>query len=177
MKYKITLNEEDYVRLRIFHFYHSTLGKRQLHSARTIAFKLSAIILLLLLIMDVQLDRIVIYAITWGIISVAFYFYAPKRLEKNIRRQVSMMKQDGKLPYMEEGTEIEFLESMIVQRSEHGESHVNYSDVERVYIEQEYLYIYSNAVQAFVIPYRCLGEEKKQVIDYIMKNMNSKIRK
>lgn len=167
MKYRITLNEEDYVRLRIFHFYHSTLGKRQLHSARTIAFKLSAIILLLLLIMDVQLDSIVIFTITWGIISVAFYFYAPKRLERNIRRQVSMMKQDGKLPFIGD-TEIEFLESMIVQRNEHGESHVNYSDVERIYIEQEYLYIYINAVQASVIPYRCLGEDKKRVIEFVM---------
>ncbi|MCH5259796.1 MAG: YcxB family protein [Lachnospiraceae bacterium] len=176
MKYKITLNEEDYVRLRIFHFYHSTLGKRQLHSARTIAFKVSAIILLLLLIMDVQLDSIVIFTITWGIISVAFYFYAPKRLERNIRRQVGMMKQDGKLPFIGD-TEIEFLESMIVQRNEHGESHVNYSDVERIYIEQEYLYIYSNAVQAAVIPYRCLGEDKKQVIKFVMGNMKDKLRK
>lgn len=176
MKYKITLNEEDYVRLRIFHFYHSTLGKRQLHSARTIAFKVSAIILLLLLIMDVQLDSIVIFTITWGIISVAFYFYAPKRLERNIRRQVGMMKQDGKLPFIGD-TEIEFLESMIVQRNEHGESHVNYSDVERIYIEQEYLYIYSNAVQAAVIPYRCLGEDKKQVINFVMENMKDKLRK
>ena len=176
MKYKITLNEEDYVRMRIFHFYHSTLGKRQLHSARTIAFKVSAIFLLLLLIMDVQLDSIVIFTITWGIISVAFYFYAPKRLEKNIRRQVSMMKQDGKLPFIGD-TEIEFLESMIVQRNEHGESHVNYSDVERIFIEQEYLYIYSNAVQAAVIPYRCLGEDKKQVIQFVMENMKDKLRK
>ena len=176
MKYKITLNEEDYVRLRIFHFYHSTLGKRQLHNARTIAFKVSAIILLLLLIMDVQLDSIVIFTITWGIISVAFYFYAPKRLERNIRRQVGMMKQDGKLPFIGD-TEIEFLESMIVQRNEHGESHVNYSEVERIYIEQEYLYIYSNAVQAAVIPYRCLGEDKKQVINFVMENMKDKLRK
>ena len=176
MKYIITLNEEDYVRFRIFHLYHSTLGKRQLHSARTIAFKLSAIILLLLLIMDVQLDRIVIYAIMWGIISVAFYFYAPKRLEKNIRKQVGITKEDGKLPFSGD-TEIEFLESMIVQRNEHGESHVNYSDIERVYIEQEYLYIYSNAVQAAVIPYRCLGEDKKQVIKFVMENMKDKLRK
>lgn len=176
MKYRITLNEEDYVRFRIFHMYHSKLGKRQLHSARTIAFKLSAIILLLLLIMDVQLDRIVIYAIMWGIISVAFYFYAPKRVEKNIRKQVSMTKEDGKLPYSTD-TEIEFLESMIVQRNEHGESHVNYSDIERVYIEQEYLYIYSNAVQAAVIPYRCLGEDKKRVIQFVMENMKDKLRK
>lgn len=176
MKYIITLNEEDYVRFRIFHLYHSKLGKRQIHSARTIAFKLSAIILLLLLIMDVQLDRIVIYAIMWGSISVAFYFYAPKRLEKNIRKQVSITKEDGKLPFSGD-TEIEFLESMIVQRNEHGESHVNYSDIERVYIEQEYLYIYSNAVQAAVIPYRCLGEDKKQVIKFVMENMKDKLRK
>lgn len=167
MKYRITLNEEDYVRVRIFHMYHSTLGKRQLHSARTIMIKLSAIIILMLLISEAQLDYVVIYTITCFIASVAFYFYAPKRLEKNIRRQVSMTKEDGKLPFSGD-TEIEFLESMIVQRSEHSESHVNYRDIERFYIEQEYLYIYINAVQAFVIPCRCLGEDKKRVIDYVM---------
>ena len=167
MKYRITLNEEDYVRFRIFHLYHSKLGKRQLHSARTSMLKLSAIILLLLLIMDVQLDAIVIFTIIWGIASVLYYFYAPKRLEKNIRKQVNMTKEDGKLPYNADA-EIEFLESMIVQRSEHGESHANYRNIERFYIEQEYLYIYINAVQAIVIPCRCLGDDRKRVIDYIM---------
>lgn len=167
MKYRITLNEEDYVRFRIFHFYHSKLGKRQLRSARTSMIKLSVIIILMLLTSDVQLDWIVFYTIMWTIGSVFFYFYAPKKMEKNIRRQVSMTKEDGKLPFSGD-TEIEFLESMIVQRSEHGESHVTYSDIERIYIDQEYLYIYINAVQASVIPYRCLGEDKKRLIKYVM---------
>ena len=176
MKYRITLNEEDYVRFRIFHIYHSTLGKRQLHRARTSMIKLSVIIILMLITSDVQLDWIVFYTIMWTIGSVFFYFYAPKRMEKNIRKQVNMTKEDGKLPFSGD-TEIEFLESMIVQKSEHGESHVNYSDVERIYIEQEYLYIYINAVQASVIPYRCLGEDKKQVIKFVMENMKDKLRK
>lgn len=167
MKYRITLTEEDYVRFRIFNIYYSKLGKRQLDKARTSMIKLSAIIILMLLASNVQLDWIVFYTIMWGIGSVFFYFYAPKRLEKNIRRQVSMTKEDGKLPYSADA-EIEFMEFMIVHRSEHGEFHVNYEDIERIYIEQDYLYIYYNAVQAFAIPYRCLGEDKKQVIDYVM---------
>lgn len=176
MKYRITLNEEDYVRFRIFHLYHSTLGKRQIENARTIMIKLTAIFTAMSLILHTPLDLVVTYVIISAIASAFYYFYAPKRMEKNIRRQVSMTKEDGKLPYNAD-VEIEFLESMIVQRSERGEFHVNYSDIERIYIEEEYLYIYDNAVQAFVIPYRCLGEDKKQVIDYVMKNMNSKLRK
>lgn len=167
MKYRITLTEEDYVRFRIFNIFHSTLGKRQIENARTIMIKLTAIFAAMSLILHTPLDFVVIYVIISAIASAFNYFYAPKRLEKNIRRQVSMTKEDGKLPYSADA-EIEFMEFMIVHRSEHGEFHVNYEDIERIYIEQDYLYIYYNAVQAFAIPYRCLGEDKKQVIDYVM---------
>ena len=167
MKYRITLNEEDYVRFRIFHLYHSKLGKRQIHNARTLMIKGSVFAIGIVLMTGDPLDMIVIYTIILAIASALYYFYAPKRLEKNIRKQVSMTKEDGKLPYYAD-TEIELTESMIVQRSEHGESYVKYRDIERIYIDQEYLYIYINAVQASVIPYRCLGEDKEQVIGYVI---------
>ena len=34
---------------------------------------------------------------------------------------------------------------------------------------EDYLYIYVNAVYAFIIPYHCLGEDKERVIEYVMK--------
>ena len=167
MKYRITLDQEDYLCFRIFHIYHSKLGKRQIKNARTRMIKVSIFAIGIVLMTGDPLDMIVIYTIIFGIASALYYFYAPKRIEKSIRKQVSETKADGKLPYHADA-EIEFLESMIVHRSENGEFHVNYRDTERIYIEQDYLYIYYNAVQAFAIPYRCLGEDKERVIGYVI---------
>lgn len=166
MKYRIILNDGDYLRFKIFHTYHSKLGKRQINKMRTMMIKLYGCVFLLFLSVEVSHYVLILYVIIAAVISVIYYFNTPKRLERSILKQVSEMKEDGKLPYHADA-EIEFMESMIVHRCEQGEIHVNYRDIERIYIEQDYLYIYYNAVQAFAIPYHCLGEDKDRVIEYV----------
>lgn len=169
MKYRITLTEEDFLRFKIFNIYHTKSGERQINRLRTRVPMVSVILVLLLIVADARHDMIIPYAVLLAIYSGISFIRMPKRIEKIMQKQIDEMKADGKLPYLDE-TEIEFLESesMIVQRSEQRELRVKYSGIEKIYVENDYLYIYLNSRQAFVIPYRCLGNDKDKVIEYVM---------
>ena len=168
MKYRIRLTDQDYLRYRIAHFRHSKSGKRQVYQARKRIVRDCIIFVLMFILMGAQRDLLLIFSIGLSIMSVVMYIKAPKILERAIQKQVNELKMDGKLPYHAD-SEIEFLESMIVHRSAQGEMYLNYSDIENIYFDQYYLYIYVNAVHAFIIPYHCLGEDKEQVIEYVTK--------
>lgn len=167
MKYRITLNDEDYLRFKIFNLYHTKSGERQINKLRMRVPLISVVLVLLLIVTDARHDMIIPYAIFLAIYSGISFIRVPKRIEKIMQKQIDDMKDDGRPPYYDE-TEIEFLESMIVQRSEHSERCVKHSGIEKIYVENDYLYIYLNARQALVIPYRYLGEDKERVIEYVM---------
>lgn len=168
MKYKISLNDEDYLLFNIFYATHSTAGKRSLNTARMILPVLAIVSVLIFFIAGAEPGLILTEAVLLFVLSAAWCVYVPKIIEKNIRKNITKMKSDGKLPFHAE-SEIEFTDSMITEQSEQGEIHVNYNDIENIYIENGYLYIFYSAVQAFIIPFRCLGKEKEQVTEYVKK--------
>lgn len=167
MKYRITLNDEDYLRFKIFNIYHTKSGERLRNKLRMRVPLISVVLVLILIIGEARHDMIIPYAVLLAIYSGISFIRMPKRIEKIMQKQIDDMKADGKPPYYDE-TETEFLESMIVQRSEHSERRVKHSGIEKIYVENDYIYIYLNARQALVIPYRCLGEDKERVIEYVM---------
>ena len=69
------------------------------------------------------------------------------------------MKSDGKLLYHEKAS-VEFLDDRIVETCEQGETVVKYSDIVNVYEEKGYIYIFYGAMQAFILPERCFGDNE-----------------
>lgn len=168
MKYKITLNDEDYLRFNIFYANHTKAGKRQTNMIRILCPLCAALVIMILRIAGAEDKLIVGEAIILSILTVIWCIFTPNIMERNIRKNISRLKADGKLPYHADA-EIEFQDSMIVERSEQGEIHVKYKDIENIYQEKDYLYIFYNVTHAFLIPYHCLGEDKERVTEYVMK--------
>lgn len=166
MKYQITVNEEDYIRFNIFHVNHSKSGKNSKIMMRLRYPILFILLLFIFYIAGVERTLIITEAVFMTVFCVIWCIFLPKIMEKSIRKQIKRMKTQGKLPYRAD-SEIEFQESMIVEKSEQGELHVNYRDIENIYREQEYLYIYFGVAQAFIIPCHCLGEDTERVVEYI----------
>lgn len=173
MKYKIRINDEDYLGFNIFCAHHTKSGKRQENKMRLL-FPLSAVIAIIIFFLaGAKSGLIVTEAIGLCVVSVIWCIFTPQIMERNIRKHIGKLKTDGKLPYHVDA-EIEFQEHMIVERSEQGEIHVNYKDIENIYVEKDYLYILYNVTQGFIVPYRCLGEDKEQVVEYVRKRVVSK---
>ena len=169
MKYRIILNDEDYLRFRIFHTHHSKSGKNLINQFRTKILKDFAVVSFIILyffMSDAKYNVAMMYIILLAIVYGYIYISMPKKTDRSIEKHVIQIKEDGKLPYHADA-EIEFTESMIIHRSEQGENYINYRDIENVYYDQDYMYIYINAVHAFIIPYHCLGEDRERVIEYV----------
>lgn len=166
MKYKVRVNEEDYIRFNIFHMNHSKAGKRSKNIQRVQYPILSLVIILIFFLSGVGYRLIIAEAVFMTVFCVLWCIFLPKTMEKNIRKNIKKMKAEGKLPYHAD-SEIEFQESMIVATSEQGEIHINYEGIENIFLEQDYLYIFFGVAQAFIIPLHCLGEDKERVVNYI----------
>ena len=166
MKYKIRINDEDYIRFNIFHANHSKEGKRSKNMQRVRFPILSLLIIMVFFLAGAKYGLIITEAIFMTVFCVLWWIFLPKMMEKNIRKYINRMKSEGKLPYHAD-SEIEFQDSMIVETSEQGEVRVDYKDIENICLEQDYLYIYFSAAQAFIIPFHCLGEDKERVVEYI----------
>ena len=166
MKYRIKLTDQDYLRYRIAHLRNSKSGKRQVYQARKRIVRDCIIFVLIYILLGAQWDRLLVFSISVTVIGIVMYIKAPKILERAIQRQVNELKMDGKLPYHAD-SEVEFMESMVVHRSAQGEMYLNYSDIENIIFDQDYILIYWNATQAIAIPYYCLGADQERVIQFL----------
>lgn len=166
MKYQVKVNEEDYIRFNIFHVNHSRAGKRLKTMMRLRFPILSLLLIFTFYIVGAENIFILTETIFLTVFCVVWCIFLPKFIEKSVRKQIHKMKVAGKLPYHADA-EIEFQESMIVEKSEQGETHVKYQDIENIYPEQDYLYIYFGVAQAFIIPRHCLGEDAEKVVGFV----------
>lgn len=166
MKYQIHLNDKDYLQFNIFYATHSKVGKHSIRMAR-LAFPLvAAAAVFIFILAGAAYGLIIGEAVILAIASLYWELYLPKYIEKSVRKNIERIKTDGKMPYHAH-SEIELLDSMIIERSAHGQIRVSREEIEAVYDEPEYLYIFYGAAQAFLIPKRCLGGCEKQAAAFI----------
>ncbi len=168
MKYKIDLTDDDYFRFNLFYANHSKAGKRSMKMARIVLPVLALSFLLVLFLAGARPGLLATEAVVLAVVVIVWYLRVPKIMERNIRKNIDRIKADGKLPY-HAASEIAFEDTMIVEKNEMGEFHVAYSDIETIYPGEAYLYIFYGAIQAFIIPYRCLGKDTRQVVEYVLK--------
>ena len=174
MKYRVRLNDEDYLRFNIFYLHHSKAGKRQERKLRLLCPLTAALFIMVFYIAGVDYDFLVGEAVVVFIITVIWCIFTPQIMNMHIRKHIKKLKADGKLPYHADA-EIEFQDTMIVERSEQGETRINYNDIESINVEKDYLYILYSVSQGLIIPYHCLGKDKEQVVDYVMKKKGGQI--
>lgn len=166
MRYEIRINDEDYIKFNIFYQIYTKAGKRQTNIMRISFPFMSLLYFMIFVIAGAKTRLIITEAIVLTIASVIWYIFTPNILERNVRRNINRIKANGKLPY-HPYAEVELQDSMIVEKSEQGEIHVNYKDIESIYSDEDYLYVFYSATQALIFPYNCLGNDKERVVEYI----------
>ena len=171
MKYEIRINEEDYMKFNVFYQKYSKMGKRQTNTMRILFPFIALLFFMIFVIAGAKTRLIITEAIGLTIASVIWCIFTPNIMEINVRRNINMIKANGKLPY-HPYAEVELQDSMIVEKSEQGEIHVNYKDIETIYSDEDYLYVFYSATQALIFPYTCLGDDKERIVEYITKKSN-----
>ncbi len=112
--------------------------------------------------------------IIFSIVSVIWFFSLKPLSLLFLKIHIRFMKKNGKLPYSNYAT-LEFYDDYFVEITENTKTEVKYDAVFKVRInEPKAIYIYQNAVLAYIIPFDVLDSnaERDKFIDFIHKKTN-----
>ena len=87
------------------------------------------------------------------------------------------MKKNGKLPYSNFAT-LEFYDDYFVEITENTKTEIKYDAIFKVRVnEQKAIYIYQNAVLAYIIPFDVFDSSvaRDEFLDFIHQKMNKKL--
>lgn len=158
MKLEFNITEEDYINFNIHHMDISKTYRRTI-------FKQRYIVPIIFLIVPFVLDKIskipfsywmAIYGGLYIIWACFYKKYIIWKVKKSIKKKLNEGNNNGVLG---EKT-FEICEDEIIETSEFSKSSTNIKSVEDIFINEEYIYIYINHMQAYIVPIRAFINEK-----------------
>lgn len=165
MKISVVMTEEDYIAFNLFHAFHSPLIKKQFRQLRLFPFLMTAVLITVFYIMDMRRDLLIIDAVFLCLLNLFYFAYYPKIYKKSIRKNILKTKKEGKLLYPPEYA-LDFKEDGFIMNAPNKTANYAYSDITEICEENDVLYIYIGAQEAFVIPHHCL-EHKDDLIAFL----------
>ena len=157
MTIHVHLSEEDYIKFNEFHNLNSKAGKKMIWIMRVIV----PICFLFLDLMEYlrTMDKMefIFQLVIAGIFILVWELIVPSVIKKSTRFTIRMIKKDGKLPFHVQA-EIEFADDEMIEKSDESIIRKKYEDILNVYEVSDTFYVYIGAIQAWVIPKRCLAE-------------------
>lgn len=111
-----------------------------------------------------------IYYIVIALISGLYAFLTPFSVKRTIRKKVDRMVNENKTSFFEDETILTIGESGIVDRDRLSETSYKWEAIQKVSYTKQAVYLYTNSLQAIVLPNRVVSETKqlkelKQFID------------
>lgn len=163
MKFHITVTEEDYIAFNLDCIRHYPNAKKNMLIGRLTALFLSAFFMLMLLALRASEIVLLIGGIILAYFSVVSFFRYPSQYEKSVRRSIQRISKEGKPPYEPEA-DIEFTDTEMIQITEKSMRRVAYGELIRI-VETPYrMYLYDSPSRAYILPLRCLGDEKDALL-------------
>ena len=171
-EFKITLNDDDYLRFNQYHILNSPLGKKTLMSYRFIIPIVCFMFVFILYIAGSDLDLVIIEAIVMTIFSIGWIITCKKALLKSMKKRMLKMKKEGRLPYNSEAI-LKFDDESIHEITPNSENKTNYTMIEKIAVAEMAIYIYFSSVQAYIIPVNAFFDyqERLNFLEFI----NSKV--
>lgn len=164
---KIDANDNDYLAFNQYHILNSTTGKKSLLYIRLFPIALSVLIMSIMGVRGDDTLLIAIEAVLLAIMCSIFFAFSKKILLRSVRKSVERLSQEGRLPYSRH-SELHFGENSITDISDIATVSVSYEDIIKICDEEEYLFIYYGAMQAILIPKRCLLECELEEVKRIL---------
>lgn len=166
MKFHITVTEEDYIAFNLDCIRHYPNAKKNMLIGRLTGLFLSAFVMLLLLALRASEIVLLIGGIILAYFSAVSFFRYPSQYEKSVRRSIQRISKEGKPPYEPEA-DIEFTDTEMIQTTEKSMRRVAYGDLIRI-VETPYrMYLYDSPSRAYILPLRCLGDEKDALLELL----------
>lgn len=173
--FDVILKYDDYYEFNKFHMFNTAKGKKSLLFLR---FYIPAILFIFLLFRTVSNFTFEIFLVDLSvnlIISVAWILVVKPLGIMILKLHLSAAKKKGTMIY-DELSMVEFYDDYIRETTADRTTELKYSSIKEVYEnEGKAVYIYQNAIMAYIIPVALFSsaEEKKEFIDFIIKKIQS----
>ena len=167
MRVTVNLNDEDYIAFNISHQFGTKQGRDTIMAGKVLHVILWVVIIIFICTLDSGpiLTVIEIAAVT------AFYAYLvfsyDSRMKKKIRKKIELMKKNTKLPYETEAT-IDLNDDCIMEYTPSTTRRIEWKDIEQIRTDEEHVYLAFSAMQALLIPFRCVGDGKDQLLSLVL---------
>ena len=174
MEIQFERTEEDFVEFNLFHISNSPSIKKQILWTRIIM----AIMPFVFLFVFYKNISITDYLIA-TIIALVFVFSYPSIYRSSSKSQTRKFLKEGNNKSLLGHNTIELTPEGILGKSLSGESKINWSSVDKIRQNDEFIFIYIGTINALVIPKHAFSSTAKQkdFIDYINSNTGEKASK
>lgn len=167
------LTEDDYFEYSLCHQYSIPKYRKKLMTQK---FLYPALYAAIAIILGSRLENPLFTYVAFGIVAVGWIVFYKSLIERNIHKSIKIMKESGKMPYADFFNAVFEDEKMITSTND-TEVTTNYSGIEKIMIGENALYLYKNAISAFILPYRIFAseEEKDTFIQFIKQKTNAAV--
>lgn len=171
-KFKITLSDDDYLLFNQYHLLNSPSGKKYFMTIKFIVPFVFFMFIVIFCIAGSEFGLILFESILMTIMSICWIVFSKRLILKSMKKKITKMKKEGKLPYSSEAI-LTFDDEKIHEITPDSESVTNYSLIEKIVETEKAIYIHINTVQAFILPVTAFtGEmERLKFLEFI----NSKV--
>ncbi len=166
MRIQVQLTDDDYIAYNIAYQFHSKEGKNVLLMGKLIPVVLSLVFVVVFILCRFSKITIISEAVILTGLCIWSVLTYDSRIKKQIRRRVMRLKEQGKLPYEQNAT-IDFSDEMIMYYSPNSTRKVEWSVVQNIWVDREYIFLVTGAVEAIIFPFRCLNGAQQQLIAYM----------
>lgn len=169
MKIDFTLTKEDYIAYNIHHIEHSPSLKKSLNIQR---YGLALIFLIFpFIIASITSISLTLWLVVYGTVFVFWIKFYPKYYISSTRKRIIRLIEEGNSANLLGDRSIILTEEGVEEISPQGESRTTWGSIERIDETQEYIYIYTSPVNAYLVPTRAFeGTAQKSEFLMILRN-------
>ncbi len=171
MRIDFTLTQEDYIAYNIHHIENSPSLKRALNIQR---YGLALIFLIFPFIIAAMTSiSLTLWLLVYGTIFVVWIRFYPKYYMNSTRKRIIRLIQEGNSASLLGDRSVILTDEAVEEISPQGESRVTWGSIERIDETDEYIYIYTSPVNAYLVPTRAF-EGTAQKSEFLMTLRNHK---
>ena len=176
MKIDYTLTKEDYIAYNIHHIEHSPTLKRSINIQR---YGLALIFLIFpFIIAGFTQIPLQLWLIVYGTVFIVWIRFYPKYFVNSTKKRILRLIEEGNNSSLFGPRSIIMTEEGVEEISEQGESRVTWNFIDRIEETQDYIYIYTSSVNAYVVPVRAFQNilEKNAFMEILKSKKEDKLR-
>ena len=169
-KFNVNITQEDYIEFNKIAMTQTPAGKKSAKMSTFIFIAVCAVLVLFTLTTSKFSGESFIVT---GVLIIAFLL-VHLTLNKTITNLAvkgtvkSLTKIKGKLPYSEHSV-LEFYDDVFVEITDGNKSEVKYSAIENVFVDEKFVILFINSMQAYIVPTRSFESEtqKNSLVQFV----------